>query len=112
MFELADMKTVRRRLREQLFKARKLLKKAEARVKTGPAAFRAYAGEVIEYQERVRVLEEVFKASSSKGVTPGSLFDFAFMRVVCGCESRSPDIPTNHAWALVAQLLKKNSVYA
>ncbi len=112
MFELADMKTVRRRLRDQLFKARRLLAKAESRIKAGPLAFRAYASEVIEYHERIRVLEELFKATGSKGNTPGALFDFVFMRVVCGCESRNPDIPTNHAWALAAQLLKKNSIYA
>lgn len=112
MIELADIKTVRRRLRDQLFKARRLVKKAEGRVAAGPLAFRTYAHEVIEYQERVRVLEEVFKATNSKGTTPDSLFEFAFHRVVYGAESRNPDIPTNQAWALVAQLLKKNSIYA
>jgi len=112
MFELADMKIVRRRLRDQLFKARQLLKKAEKRIKTSPTAFRTYASEVIEYNERIHVLVEVFKATRAPGNNVDAIFGFALQRIIYGSESRNPDIPANQAWALVTQLLKKNSIYA
>lgn len=112
MFELADKKTVQRRLREQLGKARKLLAKAKARANAGPTAFRSYADEVIEYDELVQVLARTLIAAKAPGTTVDVMFEAAFHRLVCVAESRHPDLPGGKAWALVAQLLKKNSVYA
>ena len=112
MIELANIKTVQQRLREHLAKARKLLAMAKKRVGPGPGAFEAYAGDVIEYNERIRTLEEVYKASCARGSSPDSIFAFVFQRLIAGCSGNVPHTPTNKAWALVAELLKKNSPYA